>query len=230
MVARSAAQASNSFLSCRASTFPLDNSGISARGRAMNRLGILYADSSALSRSRKRRFVEIRPRTTTAATSSPRSAVGDAHNVSLGAGDLGDGLLDFGRGNIGARRLDHRAAPADEIHESVGVGAHQIACVEPAVGVEAVFAAALVVPLHQVRPPDAKFADSRGIRCRRSWSRTPAPACRTIRGGFGLVGFVTADQHDAAGFGHPEHVVPQFRVGRAGVGRHDRVQVAATHR
>ncbi len=47
---------------------------------------------------------------------------------------------------------------------------------------------------------------------------------------FGLVGFVIADQHDAAGFGHSQHVVPQFRVGGSRVGRHDRVQVAPPHR
>ena len=46
----------------------------------------------------------------------------------------------------------------------------------------------------------------------------------------GLIGVVAADQQHAAGFGHPEHVVPQLRVGRPDVRRHDRVQVAAPHR
>ena len=66
---------------------------------------------------------------------------------------------------------------ADEVDEAVGVGADEIAGVKPAVGVEALLAAALVVPLHHVRPADAQ------LRRRRSWSRTRAPACRTNRGG-----------------------------------------------
>ncbi len=47
---------------------------------------------------------------------------------------------------------------------------------------------------------------------------------------FGLIGFVAAEQHDTARFGHAEHVVPQFGIGGSHVGRHDRVQVAAPHR
>ncbi len=45
-----------------------------------------------------------------------------------------------------------------------------------------------------------------------------------------LVGFVGTDRDDAARFGHPEHGVPQLRIGRSHLGRHDRVQVSAAHR
>ena len=121
------------------------------------------------------------------------------------------------------------AAPADEIHESVGVGAHQIPGVEPAVGVEALFATAFVIALHHERPADAQFsylagADDLRLSDRRSSSRIPAPACRTIHAALRVDRFVAADQEDAAGFGHAQHVVRSSdrRAGRRG---HDRVQL-----
>src|SRR5436190_19678923 len=130
------------------------------------------------------------------------------------AGDLGDGALHFGGCDVGARRLDHRAAAADEVHETVGVGADDIAGVEPAVGVETLLAAALVVPLHHIGTADAQFAvdDLRFDSGRRLAERTA-----TV---FRLIGLVLADRDDAAGFGHPEHGVPQFGIDGPNVGRH----------
>ena len=43
----------------------------------------------------------------------------------------------------------------------------------------------------------------------------------------GLITLVAVDQQHTACLGHTEHVVPQLGVGRPGVWRHDRVQVAA---
>ena len=62
-----------------------------------------------------------------------------------------------------------------------------------------------------------------GLETRRRHAERSAPV-------LGLVGFVAAEQDDAARLGHAEHVVPQLGVGRPHVGRHDRVQVAAAHR
>ena len=42
-----------------------------------------------------------------------------------------------------------------------------------------------------------------------------------------MITIVGIDQDHTAGFGHPQHVVSQFRVGGAAVGRHDGVEVAA---
>ena len=144
------------------------------------RLGILYAESSALELVPQRRLVDAASSVAiTAATACPRSGSGTPSTYAVEPpADPGDRLLHFGRGDVGARGLDHRTAPAEEVVEPVRVGAHEIAGVKPAVGVEAFLAAALVVALHDVRPADAQLAVAR-----RSWSRSPVPACRTTRAG-----------------------------------------------
>ena len=140
------------------------------------------------------------------------------------AGDLGDRTLHLSGCDVGARRLDHRIASPDEVHETVGVGANEIAGVKPAVGVEALLAAALVVPLHHMRPADAQLAvDDFGFEARHRPAERTAPV-------LGLIGLVLADGDDAARFGHAEHGVPQLGIGRPDIGRHDRVQVATAHR
>ena len=150
--------------------------------------------------------------------------IGEPDDVRDGpAGDLGDGAFHLGGSDVGARRLDHRAAAADEVHEAVGVGSDEIAGVEPAVGVEALLAAALVVPLHHVRSADAQLpVDEHGFEAGRRLAERSAPV-------FGLVGFVLTDRDDTAGFSHAEHGVPQLGICRPHLGRHDRVQVSAPH-
>ena len=139
------------------------------------------------------------------------------------AGHLGDGAFHLSGCDVGAGRLDHRAAAADEVHETVGVDADEIAGVKPAVGIEALLAAALVVALHHVGSADAQLAvDDFGFEARRRLAERTPPV-------FGLVGFVIADRDDAAGFCHAEHGVPQLGIGRPNLGCHDRVQVSAPH-
>src|SRR5258707_1056518 len=67
--------------------------------------------------------------------------------------------LEPGQVDLGAGGLDHGSAPADEVEEPVGIGPEKITGVEPAVGVEALLAAALVVPLHQMPATDAQLTD-----------------------------------------------------------------------
>ena len=71
---------------------------------------------------------------------------------------------------------------------------------------------------------------SRRCRDRRSWFESGRGLAERPAPMFGLVGVVAADQHDAAGLGQPEHVVPQFGVGRSCLGRHDRKEIAPSHR
>ncbi len=113
---------------------------------------------------------------------------------------------------------------ADEVHETVAVDPHQIAGVEPAVGVEALLAAALVVALHHERPADTQLAVvvDLGLESGCGLAERSAPM-------FGLVGLVVADRDDTAGFGHAEHRVPQLRIGGPHIGGHDRIQIAAAH-
>ena len=184
------------------STLPLDITGISEPGTATIRFGILYEDSSPLSRS-QRRLVELGAVLQGYDGGHELSTVriGQSDDVSdRSAGDLRDRLLHLGGRNIGTRGLDHRAAPADEVHEAVVVGADEITCVEPAVGVEALLTAALVVPLHEERPADTELADCAafdGFACVGIDDLGVESGCRPAERSasvFGLVGLVLADQ------------------------------------
>src|SRR6201999_149017 len=123
------------------------------------------------------------------------------------SGHLGDRTLHLSGCDVGARRLDHRIASPDEVHETVGVGANEIAGVKPAVGVEALLAAAPVVPLHHMRPAEAQLAvDDFGFEAGQRLAERTALVP-------GLIGLAVADGDRAARFGRAEHGVPIPGIG-----------------
>src|SRR3954463_9845578 len=150
----------------------------------------------------------------------PALRVGEADHVGGQAGCPGYRTLDLGRCDVGACGLDHRSQATDEVHETVTVDPHEIAGAEPAVGVEALLTAALVVALHHERPADAQLAGvvDLGLESRCG----PAERSTSV---LGLIGFVGTDRYHTARLGHAEHRVPALRISGPHFGGHDGIQI-----
>ena len=172
-------------------------------------------------RGAQRRFVESVASfaTITAATTSPRSGSGSP--ITCATAPPVTAAMTFsdlcGR-HVGARGLDHRAAPAEEVDEPVARPGTpdrrwrtSRRCRSSPRGCGGGSAAS-------ERSPDAGVRRARrpdGIPVSGSTTSISNPGAglpNEPRRCLGLIGFVAADKQGAARFGHAQHVVPQFGI------------------